>query len=38
MWGRGVGGECWGGRGEGGGAKQSRYFLLWFSQSVCTNS
>lgn len=34
----GVGGERWRGRGEGEGSKQSRYFLLWFSQSVCTDS
>lgn len=33
MWGRGV----WGGSGEGG-SEQSPDFLLWFSQSVCTDS
>ena len=33
-----LGGERQGGRGEGEVSKQSRYLLLWFSQSVCTDS
>lgn len=31
-------GRALGRQGEGEGSKQSRCFLLWFSQSVCTNS